>query len=258
VLQAYVDASGKGDRRFLVIAGYIATAETWDDFSKAWKSRLDCAQLPYFKMNQMTSRLEIAGWFYRLIEEHNIKASIACIINTAELVEVEKSIKYPSYITNPNSADNPYYWGFKYTIGILAERQRELDLAEPVNFIFDEDSEKSKIPRAWDLIKKAARSDLSTLMGNMPVFRDDAKTMPLQAADLYAWWVFKWQREGVVDWATNLPFPWPKSRNIPRLAAYFGRKSFLFDISKTLESLARTPDELEYAKSLMPEDWRGT
>jgi hypothetical protein len=254
VLQAYVDASGKGDPRFLVIAGFIATEETWEQFSKAWKARLDCAQMPYFKMNQMAHRPEIAGWFYRLIEEFEIKASVACVINTAELVEVEKSIIYPAYIRNPNSADNPYYWGFKYVVGILAQYQRKLNLLEPIDFIFDDDSEKTKIPRAWEFLKKSARGDISALMGDMPIYRDDVKTMPLQAADLYAWWAFKWQREGIVDWATTQPFPWPKRRSIQRIAVYFGRHSFLYDISKMLEELARTPAELEYAKSLMPDD----
>jgi hypothetical protein len=254
-LKAYVDASGKGDPRLLIIAGYIATVETWEEFSKAWKARLDCAGLPYFKMNQMASKPEIAGFFYRLIEEYPVKASIACVLNTAELVEVERSIKYPPYITNPNSADNPYYWGFKYIIGSLAQNQRKLNLLEPVDFIFDEDSEKTKIPRAWELIKNAARGDIQEMIGDMPIFRNDVKTMPLQAADLYAWWALKWQREGVKDWATEQPFPWPKNRSIARMAIYFGRKSFLYDISKTLENLARTPQELEYAKSLMPEGW---
>jgi Protein of unknown function (DUF3800) len=254
-LKAYVDASGKGDPRLLFIAGYIATVETWEEFSKAWEARLDCAGLPYFKMNKMANRPEIAGWFYRLVEEFEIKASIACVLNTAELVEVERSIKYPAYITNPNTADNPYYWGFKYIVGTLAQYQRQLNLLEPVDFIFDDESEKAKIPHGWDLMKRAARGDLQELMGDMPIFRDDVKTMPLQAADLFAWWVFKWQREGVRNWATDLPFPWPKYRNVQRISVYFGRNSFLYDISKMLENLARTPQELEYAKSLMPEGW---
>lgn len=256
VLQAYVDASGKGDPNLLVIAGYIATAETWEKFSEAWKARLDEAGMLFFKMNQMAGKPEIVAWFYRLIEEFEIKASIAVIINTAELVEVERSVKYPSNITNPNSADNPYYWGFKYIVGSLAQYQHEFKLLEPVDFIFDNDSEKVKIPMAWDLMKSAARDDIGRLMGDMPIYRDDEKIMPLQAADLYAWWVLKWQREGIQDWATDQPFPWSKKRNIQRLAVYFGRKSFLFDISKTLEGLARNSEELEYAKSLMPEDWR--
>jgi spore cortex formation protein SpoVR/YcgB (stage V sporulation) len=122
MLQAYVDGSGTGDRRFLVLAGYVAASEVWAAFSEAWQARLTDAGMPFFKMNRMASRPEIAGWFYRTLEEFDIRASIACVINTAELVEVEKSVVYPAYITNPNSATNPYYLGFKYITGILAQR----------------------------------------------------------------------------------------------------------------------------------------
>ena len=153
-------------------------------------------------------------------------------------------------------ANNPYYWLFKYIIRILTDRQKELNLSEPVDFIFDEDSEKVKIPAAWEPMKQAAPGNVSSLMQDMPIFRNDEKIMPLQAADLYAWWALKWQREGIEDWATRLPFPWAVKKNIPRLAAYFDRRSFLFDISKMLENCARTPAELKYGQSLMPNEWQ--
>jgi hypothetical protein len=191
MLQAYVDESGTGDPQYLVIAGFIATSETWAAFSKEWQSRLKAAQLPYFKMNETKNRPEIAGWFYRVIEEHDIKASIACIINTTELRQVEESVIYPPYITNPNSATNPYYWAFKYIVAILAERQHEIGMKDTVNFIFDDASEKTKVLRAWELIKIAARPEISELMGDIPTYRNDRTTLPLQAADLYAWWVLK-------------------------------------------------------------------
>lgn len=255
VLQAYVDPSGKGDPQFLVIAGYIATEDAWANFSESWRTRLDEAGIPYFKMNEWSHQTEIAGWFYRLVEAFDIKAAMACVINTKELVEVEKSIKYPPYITNPNSADNPYYWGFKYIVGTLAQWQKRLDLLEPIDFIFDNDSEQEKIPRAWKHLKAAAAPPISQMMGEMPIYRDDKKTMPLQAADLYAWWVLKWQRENIADWAYKMPFPWEKKKNLKSLSAYFGRKSFLSDISNMLQNLARNDLELQYARSLMPPPW---
>jgi hypothetical protein len=52
-LQAYVDASGKGDPHLLVIAGYIASADAWELFAAEWQKRLNEAHLPYFKMNEM-------------------------------------------------------------------------------------------------------------------------------------------------------------------------------------------------------------
>jgi hypothetical protein len=254
MLQAYVDASGKGDPRFLVIAGYIATSDTWAEFSIEWKCRLDHAGLPYFKMNQMCRDPVLAGWFYRVIEEFDIKAAIACVINTEELVQVEKSIIYPPHIINPTYY-NPYYLGFRYITGLLAGWQHKLNLLEPIDFIFDDDSEKVKIPVCWELMKSTAMPEISCMMGDTPIFRDDKKTMPLQAADLYAWWAFKWQREGIEGWAKNLPFPWEKKKDIQRIAAYFGRKSFLSDTSKMLEEQARTPEERQYAQSLMPGEW---
>jgi hypothetical protein len=131
MLQAYVDGSGTGDPKHLVIAGYIATSETWALFSTAWKKRLDCARLPYFKMNEMKSRPEIAGWFYRLLEEHEILASICCVVLADEIRNVELSVKFPENIINHNSATNPYLWAVKYVVRILAEHQAELGLGTP-------------------------------------------------------------------------------------------------------------------------------
>jgi hypothetical protein len=256
MLQAYVDGAGTGDPKFLVLAGYIATSNVWAEFSTAWDRRLTDAHMPFFKMHKWANQPEIAGWFYHTLEEFDIKAAIARIVNTAELVEVEKSIIYPSNITNKNFAYNQYYFGFKYITRIVAERQNDLNLLEPIDFIFDDESEKVKIPAAWDALKRMAPKKISDMMG--PIFRNDVKTMPLQAADLYAWWILKWVREKVENWSVDLPFPWEKKKDIQSLTAYFGRRSFLFDISKFLEGLARTSDELEYTKSLMPEEWQAS
>lgn len=40
ILQAFVDASGKGDSNVLVIAGYVARADEWAKFSETWKEKL--------------------------------------------------------------------------------------------------------------------------------------------------------------------------------------------------------------------------
>lgn len=253
MLQAYVDGSGTGDPNLLVIAGFIATSETWAEFSKEWQRRLDCAGLPYFKMVEMRNRPEVAGWFYRVLEDFDIKSSIACIVKTDELKDVERCIKYPPYITNPNYATNPYYWAVKYIIGGLAQYQCKMHIFEPVNFIFDNEAEKEKILSSWEIIKSAAQDDIRNLFGDTPIYRDDKTTIPLQVADLYAWWVLKWERERVEGWANEFPFPWTKKKSIQSIAMSFGRNSFLYDISKALEGLARTPEELAYAKALMPD-----
>ncbi len=68
--KAHIDGSGTGSPDLLVLAGYIAPASEWIEFSKEWQSRLDHARLARFKMNELAgSRMEVAGWFYRAIEE---------------------------------------------------------------------------------------------------------------------------------------------------------------------------------------------
>jgi len=123
VLQAYVDGSGTGDPDRLVMAGYVADSEEWAKFSVEWKARLDHARLPVFKMNRMALSPEISGYFHKTLNDVDIKAAIACVVNTRELVEVETSIKYPNYITDPNQARNPYYWAVKFVVGSVAKYQ---------------------------------------------------------------------------------------------------------------------------------------
>jgi hypothetical protein len=254
VLNAYIDASGKGDPFFLVMAGYIATAEAWIEFSKEWKAQLDEAGLPYFKMNEMASRPEIAGYFYRVVERHDIKAAVSCVVHTDELVKVEKEFPFPKHFFNTEKMTNPYYFAFKVIIDVLAQQNVNLGLNEPVDFIFDEDSEKKEVLEAWQLLKENSEPKVAVFMGDTPIYRNDKTTMPLQAADLFAWWALKWEREGRQDWARDLPFPWGMKRNIRRLAMRFRERSFRIEKAKALVKVARNVGELMYALSIFPDE----
>ena len=63
---------------------------------------------------------------------------------------------------------------------------QQLGIKEPVNFVFDEESEKEKITSSWGLLKAAASPEIKKLMGTTPIYRRDEVTFPLQAADLLA------------------------------------------------------------------------
>jgi len=251
-LNAYIDGSGTGDPRFLVLAGYIAAPEAWAAFSTDWKSQLAEAGLPYFKMHEQTARPEIAAWFYRVIEKHDIKAAVSCVIHTDELVKVNRSIKYPPHIVRTEQIENPYYFGFKAIIDVLAQNQQKLGIEEPVDFIFDEESEKERTLQGWQLMKVASAPEVAKLFGKTPAYRNDKATMPLQAADLYAWWILKWEREGLLDAIRDLPFAWTVKKNIPRLAMRFRERDFLFETANGLLRHARSPSDTYYAVSLIP------
>jgi hypothetical protein len=245
MLQAYADASGTGDPNILVIAGYLAAAETWREFSKAWKAHLDLAGMSRFKMNEMArsaASLEIAGSFYRIIEEHNIIAGLSTTIRTDHFSRLWGAAEWPLGIAVDNSVgDNSYYAAVKSIVEMLAYSQHKLNISGPVDFIFDDQSEKARIISAWDTMKLVTPPDIRKLMGETPAYRNDDTTMPLQAADLYAWWVHKWEREGIHDGIEDLRFSWSARKRFPRMHRRYGEEEIKEEIARVMgpEELAR-------------------
>ena len=145
-LQAYIDDSQDGDT--FVLAGYIADAEEWTTFSIDWQELLDMRpRLDYLKMNEMAQspeRIERASWFYRVIERH-IRAAISCTIPIDELVRAVRTVDWPPNFTNLHRLENPYYFSFHAIINMAAQHQQKMGLNEPIDFIFDDQSEKRAI-----------------------------------------------------------------------------------------------------------------
>ncbi|MET3844071.1 DUF3800 domain-containing protein [Bradyrhizobium sp. OAE829] len=270
MLQAYVDASGTGDPNAIVLAGFVAEADVWTAFSAEWKSRLDHAGLSAFKMTEMArseASLEKAAYFYRTLEEFEIEAAISCAINTAGLVKVVNDLDLP--VSAKEKLRNPYYLGIRALVEQVAHNQSSIHLSGPIDFIFDDQSEKREIIAMWHTLKFAAPSSMRPLLGDTPKFRDDKLVMPLQGADLYAWWVMKWHKEGSAPSAVRKRrFPWSIKKRmkylhveydedrlregasgildkaeILRMDAYFGRRGL---IQEARGDLGRIDFEVTY------------
>ena len=242
MLQAYVDGSGTGSDDFLVVAGYIATPESWAEFSREWERLIDMQsphyrRLSYFKMKEMTSDAdrERCSWFYRVIEKH-VMAGVSCVIDVAGLRKAVREFAWPPWIYNVEILENPYYSAFKAITDMLAQHQHKIGLTEPVDFIFDNESEKELCISAWEDLKRNSRSEVLALMGDTPIYRDDKTVLPLQAADLYAYWVRNWQLSGDEDGLAQLKFPWKTERDIPRIDFKFGEKDFIVEFNRIWKS----------------------
>lgn len=242
MLQAYVDESGAGDPRVFVLAGYVAPAENWAKFSDDWREMLGMRpSLDCFKMVEMArsdERLKRAEWFYRIIERH-VTAAVSCAIDVGGLVRAVDSFHWPPNIVGIEQLKNPYLFGFKAIIDKLAQYQRLMKIEEPIDFIFDEKSEKSKTLQGYDGIKLFSAPEFRSLMGSMPIYRDDKQVLPLQAADLYAWWVRKWISEGVEDGVAKLKFSWKPEVDIPRLEVRFAEDDFHKEFSKAYDPVVQ-------------------
>jgi len=58
--------------------------------------------------------------------------------------------------------------------------------------------------------------DIRRLMGANPRFESDIDFLPLQAGDLFAWWIRRWESAGRFDKPDfRFEFPWKLTANIP-------------------------------------------
>jgi hypothetical protein len=207
--QAFVDDSRSKDE--MVLAGHIATTESWAQFSKEWEELLPFATRDKngklrFKMTEMASnpeRMARVETFYRVVEKH-IPVSISCRMNLADFTQAYERTRAFALRINWSvdfaKWENPYFFLFRGLMDRFHE-QREaamkfaIPLDEQVDFIFDNQSEKSFILAAWDEIVEGRPDEVRKYYGATPRFEDDLKFLPLQAADLWAWWVREWYEE---------------------------------------------------------------
>jgi hypothetical protein len=219
MLQACVDGSGTGDPRLFVLAGGIATVEQWAAFSTEWQERLNMRPpLEYFKQSEMVQspeRLERSGWFERVLRDH-VTALISCVVRTEELVKVVREIKWPVKVVNADKLGNPYYFAFHAIMNKLAQYQEQLGISEPVYFVFDDEGEKKNTLQGWDRIKLSVTPEVRKLMGSTPTYRDDKQFLPLQGADLFAYWVRQMELNKIKGVPEGSLYPWrasvPKDR----------------------------------------------
>jgi hypothetical protein len=134
--------------------------------------------------------------------------------------------------TRPDLIENPYYFATKAIVDLVVQSPEDFGFDEPVGFIFDEESEKARVIEGWDWMRLFASPESRKYIGDPPIFRDDKKALPLQMADLYAWWIRKWESEQRLEWQKDLPFPWGAKRPIRRVHMRFTEPDFLHELKK--------------------------
>jgi hypothetical protein len=210
VLQAYIDDSGNEPQSpVFVLAGFVASHESWAAFSDEWQSALsEPPGVAYFKMAQaerLHDEFERAkGWNEK--NRDSLLIYLSELIKKYALFRVHTSVRHDAFdkwiksIKTPsrNSAqDNPYFILFHSLIQICAAIDLQLRPNEKMDFIFDEHGSigQDSIYYWNNFVRLGALThegrDLPNLLAayteNKPIFRDERCFLPLQAADLYAW-----------------------------------------------------------------------
>jgi Protein of unknown function (DUF3800) len=221
VLQACIDESGHGDPDLFVLAGYVSTTEHWAAFSDKWQELLDhdskyYRKLEHFHMTEMTGSVgdrERCRWFHNVIEQHALLA-ISYTLSVKDVRrEADRMFSDPKV---RRELSNPWQLATSSMLSMLASNREKMALpVEPIDFVFDETSEKGAVLSSWELFKAVHPPEQAKLMGSTPIFRNDREYLPLQAADMFAWWVRRWQVDGVKGNAIyQCQFPWPRSHGM--------------------------------------------
>lgn len=194
MLQAYVDdsISPSGDRR-LYLAAYVHHAEAWAEFSDAWDAalRAEPAVESFHMVEAQNRRGAFKGWS-EAARNKKVR-DLAAVIYAFGPWGVHASVSVASFNRLvkpfvPHPLGTPYHPLFFAVIFGVARIHDMLGLTVPCDFIFDEhDGLPRKVLPFWDLMAEPLAASTKRLIGGQPIFRDDTKVLPLQAADMLVW-----------------------------------------------------------------------
>jgi Protein of unknown function (DUF3800) len=217
VYVAYVDDSRQTDPPIYVLGGYLSTAKDWAAFSNEWAEALaEIPALEYFKMSEANARLgEFAGAYPEVVN-YRVSRLYAII---EKYVIAEFSVMLQPDTLKRVYGDDPFYFAFDAIRHGVARNLAKFGLADaPLDFISDRQVGEEalfKEGEAWAHANaKYNPPSLREVMANPPIFRDDKRFRPLQAADMHAWW----QRRRYVEKLTGcerIEYPWIVRRQIP-------------------------------------------
>ena len=240
-LQVYIDDSTTAEETF-VLAGYISTAEKWAQFSDEWQELLDREpKWRRFKVSRVFNSIRYGHLedgasnrvieFYRVIEKF-VDKSVAVVVPIAALKKAASDFGLPEMY------GNPYWVGWKTIVQFCVEWLHESGTTGPIDFIFDDQTEAGTINSIWDGFSASFPMEHRNLVPNRPRFRREEEFLPLQAADMYAWWVRRRHGELKTSLIDGLPYPWNQTRNGPTsLMMQFDKRGLRKQARKDAEEL---------------------
>lgn len=194
MFSAYIDDSGsEEDDKTLVLAGWVQSASVWAAFSHSWQAEL--AKPPAIAYLHMVEAERRRGPFQGWDEQQRDRkvAALANIIIGYKPWFLECSVSRKQYEeilgpVIPYDLRGPYFPCFYAMILKLTQWHLTMRNTFPIDFIFDEQGAIGARAVVWyEFVKSTQPTPIRQLLGSTPVFKDDKKVAPLQAADMLAW-----------------------------------------------------------------------
>ncbi len=223
---AYFDESTSADSPVLVVAGFLSTDAQWMLFEREWKEVLAAFEITAFHAQHFSKhKEEFLGW-----EEPKRKAllrKLLSIINERAAFGFASTVhvkEFDAVFTGNDRRDigSPYNLcctACYLQIGHWAQRNYQV---EPLALIFDAGHKNAgDVTNTFNAeIKKS--ENIAYRLGSL-TFSDDKVMVPLQAADLAAYELWKWLDEHFAQKKRHGRFPLLKMMNTPWSIRAFDR-----------------------------------
>lgn len=243
----YCDDSGTHKASDIAVAGcYISTVEQWAHFKRNWKEVDEREHFGVFRMADFVAKKKQFAppeWQDEEKRNRTIRALISTIRTRTQIgfsVAILKSaydkVILPSDLRD-RFGDNHYALAVRICTGLVDSWRQKYGYREPVEYVFDRCSEgKGDIDAMFNVLVKGGEDALGRygIYKDCWSFQDKADTVPLQAADIWAYENFRYMRDCFV--------PSLESKNIrrPRRSYSELRKSPVevrYHVRHTLEKL---------------------
>jgi hypothetical protein len=201
-VQAYLDDSGvKGTHPVFVLAGFMSKAEKWAEFSDAWSDYLKLSpSIRYLKMNEAVKlKGEFRSW--EPAERDKKLAGCAQIINRFRpdtgIYFINDLVAWEQHMPERmiRTLADPHFHGFNAMISAVCNEALDMGIHEQIEIIFDQHVIFGPRVSLWypalkemiELTNPERVEQVKSVLPSAPLFRDDKKFPPLQAADILAW-----------------------------------------------------------------------
>jgi hypothetical protein len=155
----------------------------------------------YFKMSEMAAlqeRMDRVPGFWRVMEEH-VLLPVSIHFRIRDFERAKARIFVDNYNIDWGNFGDNHYFAFRALLDMFhwhKAQVKKIPLDQTVDFIFDEHTMKKPLLSAWDTYMQERPLHIKPRYGAAPIFRDDRDFLPLQAADMWAWWVREWYETG--------------------------------------------------------------
>ena len=243
MLVAHIDDSGtEGKGRVALLAGFIARAEQWQDFSERWTSALNREpKIEYFRMAEANRRRDQFRGFSEPERDSRVNEFAGIISSVhphavASIVTWKDFNEFKTYFRSPVEV---YLVLFQSIMWTILSAVKEFYPGEQVECVFDEQGalgSRAASVNDWAAISLSNR--YKKLLAGRPLHRSDRLIKPLQAADMLAWHLRRGAAEDKIDFS-RMPEPF---EGMPLLCSHLSRSRLARLASHAREITERFPE----------------